>query len=192
MKVRYEQRVDAVIDYARRSPRQTGRIIQQVITALATHADQKNIVDVPIPWVTGESHSEIRLFKPKRPRKPPEPRTIRFKHVDPEMVERIRQERMARQASQVTEKGLVELLQQQLGRNVTGELTRFQINTIRDYFHILALHRLAKLETVKQGATEEHYPLIGRNYRLSATNEMVDTEYLEMTEVIIQRTGRIQ
>lgn len=192
MKVRYEQRVDAVIDYARRSPRQTGRIIQQVITALATHADQKNIVDVPIPWITGESHYEIRLFKPKRPRKPPEPRTIRFKHVDPEMVERIRQERMARQAAQVTEKGLVELLQQQLGRNVIGELTRFQINTIRDYFHILALHRLAKLETVKQGATEEHYPLIGRNYRLSATSEMVDTEYLEMTKVIIQRTGRIQ
>ena len=187
MKVRYERRVDAVIDYARRSPRQTGRIIQQVITALATHADRKSIAEVPMPWVTGESHGEVRLPKPKLPRKPPEPRTIRSRRMDTEMIKRARQERMARQASLVTDKGLVDLLNQQLGEKVVGELSRFRIDTIHDYFHILALHRLAKLESIKQGATEKRYPSIWKNYRLFATEQMVHTDYLEMTEVIIRQ-----
>lgn len=187
MKVRYEQRVDTVIDYARRSPRKTGKVLKQIISALAKQADLQPEYEVRMPWATGEAIGEERIFNPRRPRIPPEPQAIRVHAPDPELMKRIQYERRMRDAARVTEQGLLDIIQQKSGNRITSELSQFELLSIRDYYHVIALRRLALMEQIKPGKAKESYPKLFSQYRITSTDEIVETPYFITTEVTIQK-----
>ena len=112
MKGRYERRVDAVIDYARRSPPQTSTFLRGLIetSAEALSAGLRADQPIPFPLTSPEPQSDLRLYQPRKPRTPPQPALVKTREVDVEVKWRIRQERLARQATEVKEARLIEMV----------------------------------------------------------------------------------
>src|SRR3990172_3400959 len=101
MKVRYEQRVDTVIDYATRSPRTLGKDLQRLSRALVRHAGITADITVRLPFVGPETIGEARLARTQRPRQEPAPRVVRKQTLPEQARLRSERERSATQAIQV-------------------------------------------------------------------------------------------
>ena len=186
MKVRYEQRVDTVIDYATRTPRTIGRDLKRLAVALI-HTDEKsdNDVTVLLPLLMAEGVGEPRFSQVKRPRIPPQPRKVKKRTVSPELLERIRDERAAKKAIQVDEEGLIEFLRVQMGARQTEESHHLVVKNIRDYFCVLNLQRAARLPAM----AKQQYPNLMQNYSLNPTDDWEENDYFKMRKVIISRKG---
>lgn len=182
MKVRYEQRVDTVIDYATRTPRTIGRDLKRLAGALI-HADEEsdNDVTVLLPLLMAEGLGEQRFSQVKRSRIPPQPRKVKKRTVSPELLQRIRDERAAKEAIQVDEKGLIEFLRVQMGTRQTEESHHLVVKNIRDYFCVLNLQRAARLPEM----AKQQYPNLVQIYSLNPTNDWEESDYFNMRKVII-------
>lgn len=191
MGVRYNQRIDAVIAYAKRSPRETGRLVRRIISTLCRIDDPDNEVTVLLPLTPDEAVGENRFRRPTKARRSPDPKPVITAEQDNEVIKRLMEDhklaRRVRQMVKVNDNSLSDLLDKQLGNNVTMEMSRFKVDSISDYFHLLTLHRLALMHEMKSETVDADFPLLTSRYRLTPTNETVRTKYLETTDVVIDR-----
>ncbi len=194
MKVRYEQRVDTVIDYATRTPRTIGRDLKRLTAALVSEAEKREAageslddLTVRLPLLTEEGLSEVRFAQAKRPRTPPTPRKVQRRKVSPEALARIREERTAKEAIQVDEDVLADFLRIQMAASQTEESQRLVVNNVRDYFCVLYLQRAARLPKM----AKQQYPALMQAYALDSTEEWVENDYFRMRKVIITRKGAL-
>ncbi len=190
MKIRYEQRVDTVIDYAMRTPRTLGRDLKRLTAALVAHVEKRekaeedsDAVTVLLPLLATEGLSEARFAQAKRPRTPPKPRRVQRRTVSAEALARIREERAAKEAVQVDEGVLEDFLRVQMAAQQTEESHRLVVKNVRDYFCVLNLQRAARLPAM----AEQQYPRLMKAYALDKTEEWVENAYFRLRKVIITR-----
>lgn len=184
MKVRYERRVDTVIDYATRSPRTIGRDLQRLVTALNKHDERTDgDIDVLLPLLMEEAIGEPRFALVRKKRTPPRPRKVKKSSLSADALRKSREERAAKAATQVDESALIEFLQQQMGQRITEESQGLVVKNIRDYFCVLNLQRAARLP----GDLDKHYPELTRFFALNCTDEWVENDFFDMRKVIISK-----
>jgi len=180
MKVRYEKRVDTVIEYATRTPMDISKMILRLIDAINAHPDK---LDINLPVVFPERMGEVRFSRPQIPREPPPPRVIQKHEISEELRCRQERERANRLAMQVDQESLQHFLNEQLGRNKTRDLSQISVRNIRDYFCVLQLARLAGSA---QRAKRE-FPKITESYHIQQTKDWIDHRYYKMQNVIITK-----
>lgn len=185
MKVRYEQRVDTVIDYATRTPRSFGRDLRRLARALVRHGEREPEAAIRLPLTFIEGLSESRLAKPKRTRPAPEPRTVSASTCDPALLAQAERERISRLAIRVDDDVLSEFLEVQMGSRRSIGLADVQVRGLRDYFCVLTLRRAAR--TPKAAARE--YPATLKGYTLKLTDNRIETAYFRMGDISISRKG---
>jgi hypothetical protein len=185
MKVRYEQRVDTVIDYASRSSgSQTfSRELGRIIGALAREADNAPESTVRMPILPLENTGESRFPIPRRQQPPPKPNVLRSRKVSEAAKARIAIEREARRAIQIDDAALEDFLARQMARRDTLETHQLVVETVRDYFCVLNLQRAARM----QHAAKRLFPKALRQYQLQPTEEWVENRYFKMRNVIISK-----
>jgi hypothetical protein len=88
---------------------------------------------------------------------------------------------------QVSEKGLLKVLDKELSGKIASEIVNIPVTSARDYFHVMALHRAAVLESVVPGAMRKHYPELSNRYSMKLTGEIKSNGYAEFEDVIVQR-----
>ncbi|WP_018234234.1 Wadjet anti-phage system protein JetA family protein [Thioalkalivibrio thiocyanodenitrificans] len=183
MKVRYERRIDTVIDYATRAPRTLGKDLARLSAALVRHGERHPQAGIALPLMGAELPGEARLAQPKRVREAPAPRAVKKTPLDPKVRARSDRERFAHQAVQVTERALGEFLSQRVGPGGKGELGAFEVRTVRDYFCTLALRRAARCP----GSGAQEFPDVLSRYQLTPGEDWVETDYFCMRNVTITR-----
>lgn len=186
MKLRYEQRVDTVIEYTMRSPANLGKRIQSLIGALAQAIDAGDELRIPGPLVVPEPVGTARYAKPRIQRPPPKPRPTKSRTVSQEALERSRRERAAKAATQIDDDKLANYLSRQFGIALTLSTEDLRIENVEDYFCALMLHRSSK--TASKGKAE--FPEAMKGVDVSATNNWVETDYLHVPQIILTRTKR--
>lgn len=187
MKVRYEQRVDTVIDYATRSPRTIGRDLQRLVAALNKHDENTDgDIDVLLPLLMDEAIGEPRFAQVRKKRTPPRPRKVKKNIISEGVLSKSREERAAKAATQVDEEALLDFLQQQMGNRITQESQGLVVKNIRDYFCVLNLQRAARLPD----DIEKHYPELAKRFILNRTEEWVENDYFDMRKVIISQKDK--
>lgn len=185
MKVRYEQRIDTVIDYATRTPRSFGRDLKRLAAALVRHGERNPQATVRLPVTFIEGFGEVRLAKPKQTRPAPTPRTVKASICDPGILARSEQERAARLAVRVDEDALSEFLAVQMGTRRSIGIGDIQVRGLRDYFCVLALRRAARA----QASAAREYPAVMKRYSLKLSDAHIETEYFRMGDITINRKG---
>ena len=182
MKVRYERRVDSVIDYATRTPRTLGKDLRRLASALVRHAAGNDDVTVAVPMAGWESLGENRIARPKRPRTAPTPRVLKPKVMAFEVKERAERERAARRAVRVDDEALQEFLSVQVGSRGTARIADLEVRTLRDYFCVLTLRRVARMEHA-----EREFPDALREFELRSDPSWIETEFFRMQDVVVTR-----
>ena len=184
MKVRYEQRVDTVIDYASRAGSQTfSRELGRIVGALARYADKEPDAAVLMPMLPLENIGESRFPVPRRQQPPPKPNVLRSRTVSDEARARIAVERAARRAIQIDDAALDDFLSRQMASHETLESRQLVVETVRDYFCVLNLQRAARM----QHAAKRQFPKAMQQYRLQPTEEWVENDFFKMRNVIISK-----
>lgn len=185
MKLRYEQRIDTVIEYATRAPRSLGRDLARLAGALARHGETDPEYTVRVPLLWPERLGEARLAQAKRSRETPTPRVVKKPVIDPAALARIERERAARQAIQVDDGALKDYLDRQIGPTAAADLGTLGVSTMRDYFCVLALRRAAQVPS----AAKRQFPGVLSRYRIEGADEEIETEYFRMRNVRVTRRG---
>ena len=184
MKVRYEQRVDTVIEYATRSPRTIGKDLKRLTGALVRHDENTPIISgVHLPFLWPEPYGESRCAIARQPRQSPVPRVIQRNSVSIEIRERAQQERAALRAIHINDNALQDFLDSQLGNRRTEETAGLIVRNIHDYFCVLNLQRAAR----SPESAHKMFPDVMRRYVLSPTDDWVESDYFHTRNVIITR-----
>ncbi|BCO31201.1 hypothetical protein TspCOW1_13040 [Thiohalobacter sp. COW1] len=186
MKVRYERRIDTVIDYATRAPRTLSRDLKRLASAIARHADSVGD-DAAIPIALPLTHLELvgydRMAQPKRRRTAPQPRTVKKNEVSEQARARSNRERAARRAFQVDDEALTGFLDARMRVAEPEKASKLQIRTVRDYFCVIALRRAA----IAPSAYKNKYPDVLDRYKIAPSDEWVETEFFNMRDIVITR-----
>ena len=184
MKVRYEQRVDTVIEYATRSPRTIGKDLKRLTHALVRHDENTaKISGVHLPFLWPEPYGESRCAIARQPRQSPAPRVVKRHSVSHEIRKRARRERAALRAIHINDNALLDFLDAQLGHRRTEETAGLTIHDIHDYFCVLNLQRAAR----SPESSQKMFPNVMRHYVLSPTDDWVESTYFHTRNVIITR-----
>lgn len=184
MKVRYEQRVDTVIEYATRSPKTIGRDLKRLTHALVRHDEKTPISSgVHLPFLWPEPYGESRLAIARQPRQSPAPRVVQQHTVSNKLRERTQQERTALRAIHINDNALQDFLNARLGNRRTEETAGLIVRNIHDYFCVLNLQRAAR----SPESAQKMFPGVMSHYVLSPTDDWVESTYFLMRNVIITR-----
>lgn len=186
MKIRYEQRIDMVIDYATRVPRTLGKDLKRLTQAL-TRLSTKDAPEIRLPLMMPEAPSESRLFKPRCSRKAPTPRAVKKTPISDDVRKRTEWERAARRQVQVNEEALISFLDNRLQYNRTANIAFLQVHTLRDYFCVLELRRMARIPHV----ANQQFPILLEQYNLTLTPDWIETPYFRIQDVVITRRGQL-
>jgi Wadjet anti plasmid transformation system JetA-like protein len=190
MGTRYSQRIDAVIKFAKRSPKENSRLIKNIINKLVAISDQYPDATIAVPISCREPVGEDRFYKARKPRKPPEPRAVVLRQPDDAVSDSVKRQRLARLARmqmKVTDKSMTQFLEEKMGNKVTFELSDIPIRTAKDYFHVLNLHRIAVTKALKSNQVNTQFPQLSKKYHLTETGNKFTNEYIETTQVVIDR-----
>ncbi len=183
MKVRYEKRVDTVIDYATRTTRPIGKDLARVIDALSSRGLQFPDLPVRVPLQHPEGVGESRFQAPRRFRPPPQPSVLRERVLSAGVKERLALERAARQAIQIDDKGLLAFLETQMGQRHSVQLPDLIIHSVRDYFCVLNVLRAARF----QAGARRLFPKFSRYYDITGTDQWVETDYIKARNIVISK-----
>lgn len=184
MKLRYEKRVDTVIEYASRSPRTLSKDISRIVHALTRHDDNStDEISVRLPVVYGERIGEYRLAKAKKRRSPPKPRSVTKTIIDEEVLRRTKIERAANMAVHVSASTAKKYLDSQLESQQTLQSNQLVPLSLQDYFCILFIQRLG--HSPKPDSRENSAIL--NHYHLTPTDDWATNEYFNFRPVIITK-----
>ncbi len=183
MKVRYEKRVDTVIDYATRTTRPIGKELARLITQLSADGAAPAGRGLKVPLLGGEGLGESRFQTPRRFRPPPAPGVLRQRGLSDDAKQRLALERAARQAIQIDDNALLEFMATQMGERHRVELAELVIHSVRDYFCVLNMLRAADFG---RGA-RRLFPRFCRQYELSGGEHWVRTDYFNSRNIIINK-----
>jgi len=183
MQLRYSRRVDTVIEYHTRSPLSIGKELRSIIDVLVRHEKKDPDYEVRMPLNYSEVIGEARFQTPRQKRLPPPPTFVVNRQISEEVKEKLARERVAREAVQVNDEALLSFLDAQLKQHRTLETQDFVIQSVRDYFCLLHIQRLAQFPKWNK----QTYRKALSHYRLTPTNDWADNAYISSQKVIVTR-----
>jgi len=183
MKVRYEKRVDTVIDYATRTTRPIGKELTRVIDSLNALGEKHPELLLRLPLQHPEVIGESRFQAPRRFRPPPQPGVLQERSLSSGAKERLALERAARQAIQIDDKALVAFVETQMGARHSVELPDLVIHSVRDYFCVLNVLRSARFDA----GARRIFPRFSRQYQLTGTEQWIETDYFKARNIVISK-----
>lgn len=186
MRLLYEQRVDAVIAYASKTPPALSNNIRRLINAVSRHGVDNDGLMLEIPIVHQERIGQERFPRPRKPKTPPAPRALRRNQVSPEEQQRSARERFARMQTSVSSEMVADFLDRQMGSNRTFESKELVAENLQDYFCLLKLQRAAYMPTAQQ----EDFSGLLDFYHVTLTDEWAETQYTFTRNLILTRRER--
>jgi cell fate (sporulation/competence/biofilm development) regulator YmcA (YheA/YmcA/DUF963 family) len=183
MKLMYEQRIDTVIAYASRTPRELGRNINRLVQSLVRHSESESELSMALPFIAGERYGDERFAKPKVPKPSPKPRPLRRQIVSPDTLQRTEHERMARMLTHVSGEQVVEYLNRQIGNRRTFESQELKAQSLQDYFCLLAIQRAGYIPD----SLKTEFVNIHQAFHVSLTNDWIETPFINSNNIILTR-----